>query len=145
MYTEVELVEWTGLPRAVLQKNRAALGVPVVSQRPVAYDAAGALKLLRAVGLEGTDQSILDWLTTRKTARLPRLARVLRSAWRNPRLMRAQITDASREVIRVRVKDASLFKVGVIVQVVPGDCHMWLIDPEWDPKKLRQARRGKLS
>lgn len=139
MYTEVELSEWLDVCRPRVLAVRKELEIEPAQKRPVGYSLEQALEIACAV-LPGDRGALRTWLEEKKTGRVEREVKVLRTKWRNPKLLKVQPVDGG-EVLRVRVKDASKYRPGTVMNVIRGNDQVWLIDPDWDPKKRRRAMR----
>lgn len=140
MYAETELSEWLDVNRTRVRAVRKELEMEPEQKRPcVAYSLDQAVDIAEVV-LPGTRQELRAWLEEKKSGRIERVVRVLRTKWRNPKLLKVQVVD-SEEVLRVRVKDASRYRTGTVMNVIRGNDQVWLIDPDWDPKKRRRAMR----
>lgn len=139
MYSEVELAEWLDVCRSRVRAVRKELELVPEQSRPVAYSLEQATDIAEAV-LPGDRKKLEEWLREKKGGRIEREVKVLRTKWRNPKLLKVQVVGR-KEVLRVRVKDASKFRPGTIMNVIRGNDQVWLIDPDWDPKKKRRAMR----
>lgn len=117
--------------------------IKAVTSRPLTYDLAGACALCKLLEVEMPEHRLKEWLAAKKEARRPQEARVLRTKWRNPRLLKARLMT-TEEPIRVRVQNAAVFKAGAIIQVLAESEYMYTLDPDWNPKRRKNATRGRV-
>lgn len=141
LYFEKDLTGWLGLPRATVRAARQALDIPCPQargNRGLAYALPDAVRLVEKLGAGMTREEAVAWLRARREGLRERSATVLRSTWRNPRLVRAQLD--SGEEIRVRVKDAGEFVPGMPLTVTgEAEYGTWELVPGFN---LRAARRA---
>jgi|GEM_PF-4055058 len=146
-FSDNDISKFTGISQfQVTEQRRAeqrAKRLKPVARKPVALDLDGAVALCKALKVEMPEHALREWLESKKNARRPQDATVLRTRWRNPRILKARL-KTTKETIRVRVKKASVFRPGATIQVLRESDYMFVLDPEWSPKRRKQATKGRV-
>jgi hypothetical protein len=139
---EKDLAEWLGVSVQSLHKTRRALGVVPAGLRPVRLDEKNLAAMLPAVIPAADVPRVMEEFRARAAGRVQKKARVLKTQWRNPKLLRALLLPEGT-VVGVRVKNREGWRCNAEIQVIPTSGAVWEIDPDWNRVAAKRARKNR--